>query len=169
MIPDSGTTFVLRPQVKGRKHHDTMSRVLKRFDDGHTNVAKEFVQNWFLSNCGAWLVAPAGRNIAITLHSRACSVRDGRERIPSLSSALTIFVVLIRSCSVVHLVQIVFLQYTVGHDMTTEPSHVNSVPERCQCGSEMLTFAEDEVWRTSWAPEKKENLEMSLERRQMPC
>ena len=26
MIPDSGTTFVLRPQAKGRKHDDTMSR-----------------------------------------------------------------------------------------------------------------------------------------------
>ena len=68
-----------------------------------------------------------------SIHALA-TLRDGRERIPSLSSALIIIVVLIRSCSVVHHVQIVFLQYTVGYDMTTEPSHVIPFPSGAGAG-----------------------------------
>ena len=81
-------------------------------------------------------------------------VRDGRERSPSMTSALVIFMVLVRdgqggnervsqvpidttggmlrkmSCCVVDHVHAVFLQYTVGHDMTTELQHGISFPSR---------------------------------------
>ena len=73
--------------------------MLKRFGDGHTNVAKEFVQNWFFKQLrsvarGSWLQQEETLQLP-SIHVLA-TVRDGRERIPSLSSALIIIVVLVR-------------------------------------------------------------------------
>lgn len=173
MIPDSGTTFLLGPHADVRALYDILCLSWSRCRNDlatNTRMSPESAFRAVLRNCSAWLQEDEEEYLP-SIHLFAAG-HDGREQILSLSSSSFIFMVLIRDgqggiervCEAAIgttdgmpssgedyapswiMGMPLFLQYTVGHDMTTEPPSVSFDPEPCQqCGAESLTFAMGEA------------------------